>query len=427
MSGMAELTQWLHRRTARGAALLPEPGVSRTILISGPEGAAPPAMSALAMALAAQGQGRPLRLLVRDRDAAAAARAVAQRRAEGVVVEHLDLARAPAETAAARGLLAACRPAAVVHVGDTAPTALLAAAHDAGINTAILAPRLNYGASWWNAGTLRRALGRVTRLFLTDPGAGAEAIRHGIEPQRIELVPALDPVPEPLRHNARELATLHGQLQGRHAWLAAALPLDEADAVIAAHQAVLAYNHRAILLIAPMDPAAAERIAARAEAAGLTVARRALDDEPTAEFQIYMADDLGELGLWYRLASVSFMGGTLIGPARIQSRNPFEPASLGSAILHGPQIAAHGREWRQLDAARAAWRVASPEALAQLAADLAAPDLAAGLALQAWTVATGGAAAAGQVARMILDDLADASEPSPGRALPSAQPGGLAP
>jgi 3-deoxy-D-manno-octulosonic-acid transferase len=49
--------------------------------------------------------------------------------------------------------------------------------------------------------------------------------------------------------------------------------------------------------------------------------------------KVYIADTLGELGLFYRLAPVSFVGGSF---APIGGHNPLEPARLGSAILHGP-------------------------------------------------------------------------------------------
>lgn len=403
MSGVGDLTHWLGRRLPRPAHdpapdTVPPPGPS--VLL---HGAAGTLAAGLAAALATEGQG--LRLIVPDPDLAAAARKSAARRPPGDVTVTVPDLRPPAEAPAARALLLAERPAAVVHVGEVTPTALLNAAHDAALPTTILAPRLDYGAAWWNAGTLRRALGRVSRIFLTDPAARDEAIRRGIAPARVEVIAPLDPAPEPLRSNPRELDAMHALMQGRHVWLAAALPLDEAAAVLAAHRAVLAYNHRALLIVAPMDPDEAEPIAALAEDTGLTVARRAEDHEPTPEYQLLLAEDLSELGLWYRLASVVYMGGTLQGPPRSRSRSPFEPASIGSAIIHGPQLAQHAREWRHLDAARAARRIGSAEGLAQVAADLATPDQAATLALAAWTAATTGVATARHVARAILSDI----------------------
>jgi 3-deoxy-D-manno-octulosonic-acid transferase len=55
---------------------------------------------------------------------------------------------------------------------------------------------------------------------------------------------------------------------------------------------------------------------------------------------------MGELGLWYRLASVSFVGGSL---APVGGHNPYEAAQLGSAILHGPNVANFAGIYDELD------------------------------------------------------------------------------
>ena len=163
-------------------------------------------------------------------------------------------------------------------------------------------------------------------------------MRAGIAPPRIEIVGLSAPVATPLRCNLREYAALRPMLANRHVWLAAALPAVEAPAVMAAQRAVLSSHHRALLIAAPVRPEDAAPIAAAAEAAGLTVARRDQDEEPDAEVNVLVAEDSAELGLWYRLAPVAFMGGTLIA-GEATPRHPHEPAGLGAAILHGPHLA----------------------------------------------------------------------------------------
>ncbi|HEX4293937.1 MAG TPA: hypothetical protein VHZ29_07370, partial [Rhizomicrobium sp.] len=54
---------------------------------------------------------------------------------------------------------------------------------------------------------------------------------------------------------------------------------------------------------------------------------------PDANTAIYIADTMGELGLFYRLASFAFVGGSLI---RHGGQNPLEPARLDCAVLAGP-------------------------------------------------------------------------------------------
>ena len=66
------------------------------------------------------------------------------------------------------------------------------------------------------------------------------------------------------------------------------------------------------------------------------VARRAAGETLTAGTSIYIADTMNELGLFYRLASFCFLGGSLVP---MGGHNPLEPACLHCAILTGPSRA----------------------------------------------------------------------------------------
>lgn len=132
-------------------------------------------------------------------------------------------------------------------------------------------------------------------------------------------------------------------------------------------------------------------------------ARRALEEEPEDDVQVLIVEDDSELGLWYRLAPVTWMGGTLFRGGA--PRSPLEPAALGSAIVHGPAVAAHADEYARL-AEAAACRVAStPAALADAVAELIAPDRVAALARNAWEAISGDAGVTEKIARRALAEL----------------------
>jgi 3-deoxy-D-manno-octulosonic-acid transferase len=82
---------------------------------------------------------------------------------------------------------------------------------------------------------------------------------------------------------------------------------------------------------------------------------------------VYLADTLGELGLLYRLVPLVFMGGTL---APRGGQNPFEPARLGTAILHGPHTENFAEIFDALDRDGGAIPVGDPGELARAAAVL---------------------------------------------------------
>jgi len=85
----------------------------------------------------------------------------------------------------------------------------------------------------------------------------------------------------------------------------------------------------------PRHPDRADDIEADLVAQGLQVSRRSLGHDITPGTDVYLADTMGELGLFYRIAPIVFMGKTLSAGG---GQNPLEPARLNCAILHGPDM-----------------------------------------------------------------------------------------
>jgi 3-deoxy-D-manno-octulosonic-acid transferase len=100
---------------------------------------------------------------------------------------------------------------------------------------------------------------------------------------------------------------------------------------------------------------------------GLRAARRSLGDPITAETEIYLADTMGELGLFYRLVGIAFIGGST---ATKGGHNPFEAARLGCAVLHGPDMSNCAGMAAALAAGGATETVASAGQLARAVSQL---------------------------------------------------------
>jgi 3-deoxy-D-manno-octulosonic-acid transferase len=199
-----------------------------------------------------------------------------------------------------------------------------------------------------------------------------------------------------------ERAALVRQFQTRPVWLAAGLPESEDAALIGAHRAALRLAHRLLLIIVPDPPERADALARQIEdAEGWTVARRSADEEPDEETEVFLADVPSEMGLWYRLAPITYLGGSLYGTG--SRRDPFEAAALGSAILHGPQTGDWRAAMARLTEARATRPVSSPADLAEGLADLLSPDRAARLAQAAWAVTSAGAEVTDRVVLLVRE------------------------
>ena len=164
-----------------------------------------------------------------------------------------------------------------------------------------------------------------------------------------------------------------------------------------------------LTVIVPRHPQRGPEIEILALARGFSVARRATGTLPSPNTQLYVADTLGELGLFYRAAPFAFLGGSMVPHG---GQNPLEPARLGTAILAGPYTQNFEEIFRVLLNAQGMGRVHSPEELSALALKLIEdPAEAARLAANAKAAAEtmGGALAATvELAETMLESHAHA-------------------
>ncbi len=160
------------------------------------------------------------------------------------------------------------------------------------------------------------------------------------------------------------LATLAERIGNRPVWVAASTHADEEAALLDAHVGLKSRHPDILTVIVPRQP---DRGAALVEAArrrGLVVAQRSETEPILPGTEILVADTVGELGLFYRLSSVVFVGKSLVPPGGGQ--NPIEPAKLGCAILHGPHTGNFTDIYATLDRAGAALSASGPEQLTEM-------------------------------------------------------------
>jgi 3-deoxy-D-manno-octulosonic-acid transferase len=169
-----------------------------------------------------------------------------------------------------------------------------------------------------------------------------------------------DSAPPPA--DPRVVAHLSGLVAGRPVWLAASTHPGEEGAVVAVHRALAQHHPHLLTIVAPRHPHRGEEVAAIAARAGLRAGRRSQGMHPDRATDVYVADTVGEMGLFYRLANIVLMGGTL---APVGGHNPIEPAKLGAAILHGPHVHNATEIYAAVDEARGALMVKDSAGLAR--------------------------------------------------------------
>jgi 3-deoxy-D-manno-octulosonic-acid transferase len=166
---------------------------------------------------------------------------------------------------------------------------------------------------------------------------------------------------EPLPADEAELAALRTALHGRPLWCAASTQPGEAEAVLAAHRRLAAQHEGLLTIIVPRHATRGRDIAELCRAADIRAVQRSLGAKPASDVDVYIADTMGELGLFYRLARIAFIGGSLVPHG---GQNVLEAARLDTALVFGPHMHNFPEVSAALIDAGGAEQVADGEALA---------------------------------------------------------------
>ncbi|MCA3287319.1 MAG: 3-deoxy-D-manno-octulosonic acid transferase [Roseomonas sp.] len=278
--------------------------------------------------------------------------------------------------------LAGWRPDLAVIVESEIWPNMLAAAYRRGVPLALVNARMSARSArgWgWAPGFARALLGRFALILAQTE---ADAARFAALAERpVPCWGNLKYAAPPLPADPVELARLTLAWEGRPVWLAASTHPGEDEIILAAHR-LLAPDHPGLLTVmVPRHPQRGPDIAALA--GDLSVARRGAGQDAGPGVAVYVADTLGELGLFYRLARVALIGGSLVPHG---GQNPLEAARLGCPIITGPHHFNFGEIITRLSAAHALVETPDgPGAAQALAATLARllADPAAGQAMAA--------------------------------------------
>ncbi|KUF10234.1 3-deoxy-D-manno-octulosonic acid transferase [Pseudoponticoccus marisrubri] len=246
----------------------------------------------------------------------------------------------------------------------------------------VLGARMSAGTArgWARLPTLaRRTLAHVRFASAQDPGSRARLLSLGLPQAAAGPVVDLKALYQPPDQHPD--ADLQAAFPRASTWLAASTHAGEEEIVLDAHLAARRADPGLRLILAPRHPRRADEIIALARARGLSVARRSTGDAPDGG-DIYLADTMGEMALWYALAGRVFIGGTLCDAG---GHTPYEPAAFEAALLHGPDLRNFAPSFARLAEAEAARQVTEADGLAQALTDLAGAEAQSALGTRAQT------------------------------------------
>lgn len=289
-------------------------------------------LSVLALARRMVERGDNTRVLITS-GTASSAEILGKRLPEGCVHQFAPLDRRDA----LKRFLTHWRPDAAIFVESELWPQMLVMAHKAGVPLGLVNARMSASSlkNWQRFGTTARyLLGLFTVIRTQDRRTqeGLEAL--GADPARVARGPNLKAMSDPLPVDDRAYAEVEAAFSGV-IWVAASTHPGEEEKVIDAQIRLSDMVRGARLILVPRHPERAGEIAAMIERKGLTCVRRSQSRDPGAA-EVYIADTLGEMGLWYELSPVVFLGGSF---GRAGGHNPYEPAQMNCALISGRRVA----------------------------------------------------------------------------------------
>ena len=196
-----------------------------------------------------------------------------------------------------------------------------------------ISPRSYRG--WQRAPGLLRSLLRRFDMCLGQTDGDAARLRD-LGATAYKCVGNLKFASPPLAADEAALSDLAARTAGRPIWIAASTHEGEEKIAAAVHRALKDEHPGLLTIIAPRHPHRGPGILASLANGSAQLRLRSKGELPEAETGIYIADTMGELGLFFRLADVVFMGKSLVP---FGGQNPLEPLKLDRPVIHGPHMA----------------------------------------------------------------------------------------
>ncbi|WP_019955778.1 3-deoxy-D-manno-octulosonic acid transferase [Yoonia vestfoldensis] len=306
-----------------------------------------------------------------------------------------------------RAFISHWQPLLAIWVRGDLDLVLLEAIHSARVPSVLVdasGDGLDQVAGGWVPGAIRSLLSTFDTVLAVDSAAAEKLIAAGTPQSRIVVTGLMEDCGRVLPCNEADRRDVSAAIGTRPVWLAAAARPNDCKALCQAHQEAGRRAHRLLLIVVPDTPDSALQLADDMRQFGFHVTLRSEKAEPSEPTQVFVVDGDPDLGLWYRIAPVTYLGGTLFGGG---CRDPFEPAALGSAVLYGPHVAPYQRHAARLNAAVASRLIRSADTLGPTVESLLAPDKAAAMAHAAWDVTSRGADVTNQIVALIRQRLED--------------------
>lgn len=191
-----------------------------------------------------------------------------------------------------------------------------------------------YALAGWLA---RPMLNELSHVAAQDKPTAERFEALGVPAERMSVTGSVkfDITPPPDVHDRAHQLRVEWRLAHRLVIVAASTHSGEDIPLLMAFAAIRARHKHALLILVPRHPERFENVATLVRQKKFTLARRSRNEPVTPETAVLLGDTMGELMLWYALANVAFVGGSLVP---VGGHNVLEPMALDVPTLSGPHV-----------------------------------------------------------------------------------------
>jgi len=259
----------------------------------------------------------------------------------------------------------------------------------------------SFGRRWFRSRS-RGMLAQLHAVYAREQAMADAFVAAGAPKVRTHAVGVLADASAVLPHVEADRRDLADALRNRPVWLATQTEPADVPALAAAQRQAARRSHRLLLVVMAARVSDGPELVTRFGALGLYASLRSAVAEPEEGTQVYVVDMPDELGLWLRLATIAFAGGTLTQSA---AQDPFEVAALGAVLIHGPRTQPFTSRYDRLARAGATLQIDNQAGLGRAVEALLSADRVAGMAMAGWDVTSRGAEATDRIVTLIRDRL----------------------
>ena len=208
---------------------------------------------------------------------------------------------------------------------------------------------------------------KFEKIYLRDERSAGFLNQLGLSSENFTVYGSLKADQEKLEFRKSDLKEVKKSLKDKRVWLAASTHAGEEETVLKAHKHLLEVDKDIFLVLVPRHPERGKELMKLARSLNLNSSLRSKSRKINSTDQVHIGDTLGELGLWYELTHVSFIGGSI---TKNGGHNPYEAILADTFIIHGPETFNFEEIYRQLDERNFGKKIINSKQLFQEVLDL---------------------------------------------------------